>query len=149
MELEQCKAELLQCRNTLRDYINWLNTSKKQVFNLELENITLKEELKRLKEKQDIEEPLELTLPKIDIKGFEAVLSLVNKTFITALIEYLNTDSFELVKSTMSIIDWNNQSEVIAFRNWALKRNESLIKILKKYEKEKEGKISKINWVEL
>ena len=69
------------------------------MFNLELENITLKEEIKRLKEKQDIEEPLELTLPKIDIKGFEAVLSLVNKTFITALIEYLNTDSFELVCS--------------------------------------------------
>jgi len=122
------------------------------VFNLELENATLKQEIKRLneklKDKENIEET-ELTLPKIDIKGFEAILSLVNKTFITALIEYLKTDSFEIVKSTMSIIDSWNQSEVRAFRNGALKRNESLINILKKYEKEKEAKISKINWVEL
>lgn len=130
-----------------------------QQVHLQSYNITLRitnEELeekkwviKRLKEKINLtkEQPLynEISKPELSIKQIEASMKLTDKFTLNQIIHYLKLDTFEIVKSIAGIVNKDNVSEVIAYRDWALQRNESLIKFLEKFAVEK-TKFDKLKW---
>lgn len=93
------------------------------------------------------EQPLynEISKPDLSIKQIEASMKLVDKFTLNQIIHYLKLDTFELVKNIAWLVNKDNVSEIIAYRDWALQRNESLIKFLEKFAVEK-TKYDKLKW---
>ena len=100
---------------------------------------TLKKEIERLKnDLTKTEEPYNaIDKPKFRLSEIENTLKLADKFTLKQIIEYLKLDSYELVKNLARITNKENCSEVIAHRDGALQRNESLIRLLEKYSTEK------------
>ena len=91
---------------------------------------TIRQELEELKQdKSDKYNSLEIPKPLNEI---ETKLKACDKFTLTTIIEYLKIDSFELVKNLAKTTNKDNVSEVIAYRDWALWRNEALTERLQK-----------------
>ena len=105
--------------------------------------------IKRLKEKINLtkEQPLynEISKPELNLKQIEASMKLTDKFTLNQIIHYLKLDTFEIVKNIAGTMNKDNVSEVIAYRDWALQRNEALIKFLEKYAVDK-TKFDKLKW---
>ena len=87
----------------------------------------------------------EISEPTLNIKQIEASMKLTDKFTLNQIIHYLKLDTFELVKNIAWIVNKDNVSEIIAYRDGALQRNESLIKFLSKFANEK-VKFDKLKW---
>ena len=77
-----------------------------------------------------------LDFPKFDSKEFEKTLKACHQFTIGVIADYLRLDRFELVKNLAKVTDSSNAATVIAFRDGALSRIESLISVLDKFRKE-------------
>ena len=77
-----------------------------------------------------------LSIPKLNLKQIEDSLKLSDKYTMRQLAEYLKIDSLELVKSLADVMVKENAELITAHLNWALKRNDWLIKLLEKNWKE-------------
>jgi len=82
--------------------------------------------------------------PDLNLKEIESTLKLWDKFTLNQIISYLKLDSFEMVKNIAWTVNKENASEVIAYRDWALQRNESLIKFLSKFKSAEKNKIDRI-----
>ena len=90
----------------------------------------LKEEKEALEtNKQDKYNSLEIPKPLNEI---ETKLKACDKFTLVTIVEYLKLDSFELVKNLAKTTNKDNVSEVIAFRDGALSRDEALMDRLQK-----------------
>jgi len=127
-------------------YSNELKHCKTDIFNLELllkrqesEISDLKRKLeKKNKESVTEEKPYnEIDTPRFSLAELESTLKLADKYTMKQIAEYLRLDSYELVKNMAKIMNRDNASEVMAHRDGALQRNESLIRMLDKLSKEK------------
>lgn len=90
----------------------------------------------------------ELEMPRFSLKEIEAQLKLMDKLWLRLICDYLKLDSYELVKNIAWIVNKENVEQIIAYRDWALQRNESLIKFLEKHITEKQ-KFDRLNWKQL
>lgn len=104
-------------------------------LNLQLQIQTLEAELAYSKSIE--KEEYELDMPKISIEKIKSALHLTTGATVTSLIEYLNIDNYEIIKSIAKVTNKENFSNTIAFRDGALGRNSALIKILREVSKEK------------
>ena len=128
----------------------------KDIFNLQLEVERLKSQNKDLASfKEKYNELLtkektnynEIESPWMSLKELETSLKLSDKYTLKIIIEYLKLDSFELVKNIAKVINSQNSSEIIAFRDWALQRNWTLKELFEKIVKESEKPIhNKLKW---
>jgi hypothetical protein len=73
-------------------------------------------------------------------------MKLSDKFTLNQIVHYLKLDSFELVKKIAWTVNKENASNVIAYRDWALWRNECLIKFLFKYATKEKQKVDKLKW---
>jgi len=80
---------------------------------------------------QDLEMNYNLIdFPEKALKDIETRMTLIDETISGILIDYLKRDSYELVKNMARVTDSQNASNVIAYRDGALGRNEALITTL-------------------
>lgn len=75
----------------------------------------------------------ELSYPTQNLTQIEAALKIGDKYTMKQIIKYLELDTFELVKNMTKIITPETAAVVLAHRDWALRRNEALKKLLLKY----------------
>jgi len=54
------------------------------------------------------------------------------------IVDYLKLDSFQLVQNMAKTINKDNASDSISYRDWALGRNEALMKLLSESTQKKE-----------
>lgn len=123
----------------------WIVLQSSQIT-LKITNSDLKEakeSIKRLKDKLNSKDEIILEQPTFNLKQIESALKLWDKFILNSIIEYLKLDSFEFAKQIAGTINKDNVSEVMAYKDGALQRNESLIRFLSKFAKENE-KINKI-----
>lgn len=123
----------------------WIFLQSSQIT-LKITNSDLKEakeSIKRLKDKLNSKDEIILEQPTFNLKQIESALKLWDKFILNSIIEYLKLDSFEFAKQIAGTINKDNVSEVMAYKDGALQRNESLIRFLSKFAKENE-KINKI-----
>lgn len=80
----------------------------------------------------DIEEPT------MWLKELETSLKLSDKYTLKIISEYLKLDSYEIVKNMAKVMNNWNAWEIIAYRDWALQRNQSLKELFQKIIKESE-----------
>ncbi len=78
-----------------------------------------------------------LELPQEELKSLKIKLKMWDKETMSWIIDYLRIDSFKLTQWIAQTINKDNASDVIAYKDWALWRNEVLIKLLKESTKEK------------
>jgi len=124
---------------------NELKDCKTDIFNLELllkrqesEISDLKRKLENKNKESVDEKPYnEIDTPRFSLSELESTLKLADKYTMKQIAEYLRLDSYELVKNMAKIMNRDNASEVMAHRDGALQRNESLIRMLDKLSKEK------------
>lgn len=64
------------------------------------------------------------------------------------IINYMKLDRFELVANLAKVIDSNNASQIIAYRDWAIRTIETLIAKLEKFTNVPETFINHITWEE-
>lgn len=129
----------------------WIHLQTYEV-NLRIVNQELQEKknaVKNLKEKINLtkQQPLynDIEMPKFNLKQIESTLKISDKFTLKQIIEYLRLDSFEFTKWIAWVVNKDNVSEVLAYRDWALQRNEALIKFLSKFTKETE-KLDRLKW---
>ena len=79
-----------------------------------------------------------MELPEEWIKSLKSKLKLWDKETMDWIIDYLKLDSFELVQNMAKVINNSNASDSIAYRDGALWRNESLMKLLSESTNKKE-----------
>lgn len=89
-----------------------------------------------------------IDLPKSSLSELEKKLILADNFTLKLIIDYLTLDSFELVKNIASRVNKDNFAEFVAYRDWALWRNEELKKILLKHTSKKETFTDRITWEE-
>ena len=125
---------------------------EEEIYKLQLQNIKLQDinedlEKKLEKEKNNIKEvkTKELGIPELALKQIEKTMYLTDTYTLKQLTHYLKLDTYEFVKKIAWTINKDNVSEVIAYRDWALQRNEALIKFLEKFAVEKQM-FDKIKW---
>ena len=78
----------------------------------------------------------EIGIPSEGLKEIETKLAICDKYTANAIADYLVLDSYELVKNLAKTVNSSNASEVIAYRDGALSRNEATIKVLRKIGKD-------------
>lgn len=71
-----------------------------------------------------------LDFPSVPLKDIEVKIKMMDRLITDTIIEYLRLDSYELVKNLASCTNSQNASEIIAYRDGALGRNEGLIQRL-------------------
>ena len=71
------------------------------------------------------------------LEQIKSILNLTDKFTIKAIVDYLKIDSIEFVKSIWNVLHENNVLQATSYIDWALQRNENLIKAFSKYWKEK------------
>lgn len=70
-------------------------------------------------------------MPEHTAEELKKALTLADAYVLEKLISYLTLDSYEIVKNLAKITDSSNASQVIAYRDGALSRNEALAKTLR------------------
>lgn len=111
----------------------------------QVEDLQIKIERIEQRQKEKDEEQVNIYFPEMNLKQIEAVLKMENsKWIIRQIIQYLKLDSFEFVKWIAGVANKNNVSEVLAYRDGALQRNESLIRFLEKFAKEDNLKLDRL-----
>ena len=73
--------------------------------------------------------------PAIPLKDIELKMKLIDPYVAETLVNYLVIDWYELVKNISQTVNKDNASEVIAFRDGAIGRNNALIKKLQSIKK--------------
>ena len=115
----------------------------------EKELVEAKSSIKRLKDlTKNIPTYNDIEMPKFNLKEIELQLKLVDKLWLKLICDYLKLDSYELVKNIAWLVNKENVEQIIAYRDWALQRNESLIKFLEKHTIEKQ-KFDRLKWEKL
>lgn len=71
-----------------------------------------------------------IDFPKMPLKEIEMKFKIIDKITVQVLIEYLKLDSYELVKNLARVTNSENASNIIAYRDGAIGRNEALIQRL-------------------
>ena len=89
----------------------------------------LEEEIEKLKEKL---KRYELKVPKANITKLEQELKLCDTYTKRKIIEYLELDTFELVKNISGTVNNANSSDVINFMDWWIARNTALKNVLER-----------------
>ena len=110
-----------------------LRETKKDLEEEKNKNIKLKEKINYI------------DLPKHSFADLEKKLMLADIYTLQIIVDYLSLDSYELIKNIASRIDKNNIDNYIAYRDWALWRNEELKKVLLKYISKKDTYIDRID----
>lgn len=87
-----------------------------------------------------------LELPKYALNELEKKLILADNYTLKLIGDYLDLDNYELVKNIASRVDRKNIAEFIAYRDWALGRNQELKKLILKYIKKEDTYIDRITW---
>ena len=72
-----------------------------------------------------------------NLQELEATLKMADKFTMRQIINYLTLDSYEIVKNMAKVVNNENASQVLSYRDWALQRNEELKKFLSKFVTEK------------
>ena len=118
-KIQQLKSDFVDKEHQIESYKLYYDTIKEE-----------KEELEeRLNKKDNSYSKLNIPSPLNEI---EAKLKACDKFTLTTIVEYLKLDSFELVKNLAKVTNSTNTAEIIAYRDWALWRNEALMEKLKK-----------------
>lgn len=65
-----------------------------------------------------------IDFPKMPLKEIESRIKIIDKITVQVIIEYLKLDSYELVKNLARRTNSENASNIIAYRDGALGRNE-------------------------
>ena len=123
---------------------NEIQLCKKNEFNYQIEITRLESKVKDLEQSnknlltKDESWYNDIEYPNLSLKDLEISLKLSDKYTIKTIRSYLVNDSYEIVKNMAKVINSWNASEIIAYRDWALQRNESLIKMFDKIIKESE-----------
>mgnify|MGYP003651498802 CR=1 FL=1 len=63
---------------------------------------------------------------------------MADKFTLNAIIQYLKLDSYEMVKNMPASLKEDNAVQLIAYVDWALQRNEAMVKMLTKHSVKKE-----------
>lgn len=79
-----------------------------------------------------------LELPKEWLKSLKIKLKLWDTETMWWIVDYLKLDSFELVQNMAKVINKDNASDSISYRDGALWRNEALMQVLTESTKKKE-----------
>ena len=85
----------------------------------------------------------ELESPKVSLKDIKDTLKFADKFTLWQIIEYLKIDSFEIVKNLAKVTNSGNASEIIAYRDGALSRNQALIDLLSERTAQKDTYIDR------
>lgn len=126
--LRQLRESQSEC-NTER---TWVSALKLQVESLEDEKILLESSNKSLRNRlQESNKYGQLDIPKPK-EEIEERLKTLTKSASIALIEYLKLDTYLLVQNLAQVTNKDNVSEVIAYRDGAIGRNQALIERLSK-----------------
>lgn len=125
-------------------------TYKVHLSELNKEILEFKKWKKILKDKIDYLEDCvscynNIEIPSMWLKEIKSKLNKLDTFTVWIIIEWLKIDSYTLVQNIAKTINKANASEVIAFRDWALARNDSLISILNKNKNKNDYK-DKITW---
>lgn len=76
---------------------------------------------------KDIEKYNLIDFPSVPLKDIDTKIKYFDPVMVDTLVEYLKLDSYELVKNLASRTNSENAWNIIAYRDWALGRNEGLI----------------------
>lgn len=98
---------------------------------LEQENTRLREIRNQYEQEKDKYNALDLPVPLAEI---ELRMKTLPEVVVKALVEYLKFDSLKLVQNLAQVTNRDNVSEIIAYRDGALGRNEALIERLSKIQ---------------
>lgn len=114
----------------------WVHNQSYQVRLKESENDVQekRETIKKLKDKV-----VDIALPTKGLSEIQAALKLGDKFTINTILEYLKLDTYEFVKTIWWVLNKDNVLQATAYIDWALQRNDSLIKQLSQYTEEKKG----------
>ena len=101
-----------------------------ELLRLEDENAELRAKTEDLTKSRETYN--DIAIPSKGLKQIEAELKLCDKYTANAIADYLVLDSYELVRNLAKTANSSNASEVIAYRDGALSRNEAAITVLRK-----------------
>jgi predicted RNase H-like nuclease (RuvC/YqgF family) len=127
-EMQEQKQEITTLKIHCQQYECNIKELEKEVEEKK-ENVRILKE--RLTNTQETYNKLEI--PTKTLKNLEDIFKVSDKFTLRQIAEYLKNDSFELVKSMADVMVKDNSELITAHLNGALKRNDSLIKLLEKY----------------
>ena len=88
----------------------------------------------------------QLEIPNKNLDNLENELRLADKFTMRTIVDYLKLDRYELVANLAKVIDSNNASQIIAYRDWAISRIEVLIAKIGKYANTKDTFTDRLKW---
>lgn len=89
-----------------------------------------------------------IDIPNTNLAQLDSKFKNSDKFTIKTIIDYLKLDRFELVANLAKVTDWKNASQIIAYRDWALRTVETLLSKLEKFSNTPEIFVNRMTWEE-